>query len=80
MEVEAREVAAGEVGELGHAADARVMPTLAAPHGQGRAPVAVAREGPVDVALEPVAEASVLQMVGMPADPLVLAEQRRSLV
>ena len=41
---------------------------LALPDGQRRAPVALARERPVDVALQPLAEASVLDVVGPPAD------------
>ena len=53
------------------------------PDRQGRAPVAVAGESPVDVVLEPLAEAAVLDVLGVPADVLVagqhlLAMPRRS--
>ena len=67
----------GELRELGDRADARVVPAVvAAPHRDRRAPVAVARERPVDVVLEPVAEAAVLDVLGVPVDRLVLAQQR----
>src|SRR3954447_475058 len=52
------------------------MSFLAAPDWQRRAPVALARERPVDVALEPVAEAPVLDVLGVPVDALVLAQHR----
>ena len=48
---------------------------LAAPHRQRRAPVALARERPVDVALQPLAKAPVLDALGVPADRLVRGEQ-----
>ena len=51
------------------------VPGLAAPHRQRRAPVALARERPVDVVLEPVAEAPVLDVLGMPVDRLVGGQQ-----
>ena len=47
----------------------------AAPDRQRRAPVAVARERPVDVVLQPFAEAAVLDVLGVPADRLVVGEQ-----
>ena len=47
----------------------------AAPNRQRRAPVAVARERPVDVVLQPFAEAAVLDVRGVPADRLVVGEQ-----
>ena len=40
----------------------------AAPHGQRRAPVALARERPVDVAAQPVADAPVADVLGVPVD------------
>ena len=49
---------------------------VAAPDRERRAPEAVARQRPVDVVLEPVAEAPVLDVLGVPADRLVLAQQR----
>ena len=76
VEVEVGEVAARPLGELGHRTDAGVgAAVVAAPHRQRRAPEAVARQRPVDVVLEPVAEASVLDVLGVPADGLVLAQQ-----
>ncbi len=47
---------------------------VALPDGQGSAPVALARERPVDVVLQPLAEAPVLDVLGMPADLLVLGQ------
>ena len=47
------------------------VPALAAPHRQRRAPVALARERPVDVVAEPVAEAPVLDVRRVPGDRLV---------
>src|SRR6185295_3011466 len=46
----------------------------AAPDRQRRAPVAVARERPVDVVLQPLAEAAVLDVLGVPADLLVVGQ------
>ena len=50
-------------------------PSCAAPEGQRRPPEPVAGQRPVDVVLQPVAEAAVLDVLGMPADGLVLAQQ-----
>ena len=47
---------------------------LTLPDRQRRAPVALARERPIDVALEPVAEPTVLDVLGVPADRLVLGQ------
>ena len=77
VEVEAVDVGAGQLGQLAHRADARVVACRATPDGEGRAPVTIPRKGPVDVVLEPVAEASVLDVPGMPADALVLPQQIR---
>ena len=52
--------------ELRDGADAVRVPLLAAPDGQGRAPVAVAAERPVDVAGEPLAEAPGLDVLRVP--------------
>ena len=46
----------------------------AAPDRQRRAPVAVAGQRPVDVVLEPLAETAVLDVLGVPADCLVVGE------
>ena len=48
---------------------------VAAPHRQRRAPVALARQRPVDVVLEPVTKAAVLDVLGRPVDGLVGGEQ-----
>ncbi len=78
VEVEVGEVAARALGELGDRADARVgAAVVAAPHRQRGAPEPVARQRPVDVVLQPVAETSVLDVLGVPADGLVLAQERR---
>src|SRR3981189_2262378 len=69
VEVEAREVAPRELAQLGYGTDARVgaaVPT--APARQRVSPVPVARERPVDVVLEPVAEPTVLDVLRVPAD------------
>ncbi len=52
--------------ELRDGPDAVRMPLLAAPDGQGRAPVPVAAERPVDVAGQPLAEAPVLDVLRVP--------------
>ena len=69
------EVGAREVVQLGQRADRVRVAVLAAPHRQRRAPVALARQGPVDVVLEPVAEAAVLDVLGIPVDRLVGGQQ-----
>ena len=48
---------------------------LAAPDRQRRAPVALARDRPVDVVLEPLAEAPVLDVLRVPVDGLVGGQQ-----
>ena len=53
----------------------RTWSSLAAPDRQRRAPVALARQRPVDVVLEPLAEAAVLDVLGVPVDRLVGGEQ-----
>ena len=54
--------------ELGERADHLQAAVGAAPHRQRRAPVALARQRPVDVALQPVAEAPVLDVRRIPVD------------
>ena len=52
-----------------------VLAVLAAPDRQRRAPVALARQRPVDVVLQPAAEAPVLDVLGVPVDGLVGGQQ-----
>ena len=52
-------------------ADHMEVPGAAAPHRQRRAPVALARERPVDVVGEPVAEATMLDVRRVPCDGLI---------
>ncbi len=66
--------ALAQVGDRAGAELAVAVGRLAPPDGQRRAPVALARERPVDVALEPLAEAPVLDVLGVPADLLVLGQ------
>ena len=66
---------ARELVQLGERADRLHVLVRAAPHRQRRAPVALARQRPVDVALEPVAEAPVLDVLGVPVDRLVGGQQ-----
>ena len=66
---------AGALLELLEGADDRHVALLAAPDRQRRAPVALARERPVDVVLQPAPEAPVLDVLGMPRDLLVGGEQ-----
>jgi hypothetical protein len=51
---------------------------LAAPDRQRRAPVALARERPVDVVLQPLAEAPVLDVLRVPVDVSLAASRRRA--
>ena len=69
------ELDAREVTQLRIRADHLYVLVAAAPHRQRRPPVALARQRPVDVALEPVSEAAVLDVVGVPVDGLVGREQ-----
>ena len=48
---------------------------VAAPHRQRRAPVALARQRPVDVALQPLAHPAMLDVVGVPVDRVVVRHQ-----
>ncbi|CAM5540181.1 hypothetical protein SGLAM104S_07434 [Streptomyces glaucescens] len=75
VRVEARLVGAGQLGQLRSGADAGEVALLAAPDRQRGAPVAVAGERPVDVVVQPVAEAAVLDRVREPVGLLVLLEQ-----
>ena len=72
LELDAR--ALPQLGERADAVDVLGV-RLAAPDRQRRAPVALARQRPVDVVLQPLAEAPVLDVLGMPVDRLVGGEQ-----
>src|SRR5438046_3185602 len=49
--------------------------TRADPDGQGRAPVTLAAQRPVDVVFEPVAEAAIADILGYPMDLLIVRQQ-----
>ena len=66
VRVDPRDVAPAQVRQLGQRADAAHVAPPAAPDRQRRAPVAVARQGPVDVVLQPLAEAPVLDVRRVP--------------
>ena len=72
------DLAAGALAQLGDRAGAKTPVAALAdalPDRQRRPPVAVARERPVDVVLEPFAEAAVPDVLGMPADLPVVGKQ-----
>ena len=69
------QLAARALLDLGERAQALRVAVLAAPDGQRRAPVALARDRPVDVVLQPLAEAPVLDVRRVPGDGLVGGEQ-----
>ena len=69
------EADAAEPLELVVRADADRLAGLVAPHRQRGAPVALARDRPVDVVLQPLAEASVLDVLRVPVDRLVGGQQ-----
>ena len=60
-----------DIGERAVHVHARVVRVVAHPHGDGRAEVAVATDGPVASALEPLAELAVLDVLGHPGDLLI---------
>ncbi len=64
-----------QLGDRADAAELAAIRLLTAPDRQRRAPVAVAAERPVDVVLQPFAEAAVLDVLGVPADRLVVGQQ-----
>ena len=66
---------AAELLELGERADRHRLAGLVAPHRQRRAPVALARDRPVDVVLQPLAHAAVLDVLRVPVDRLVGGQQ-----
>ena len=61
--------------DLGERAERLDVAVLAAPDRQRRAPVALARDRPVDVVLQPLAEAPVLDVRRVPVDRLVGRQQ-----
>ena len=63
------------LGQLGERAHALRVAVLAAPDRQRRAPVALARDRPVDVVLQPAPEAPVLDVLRVPVDGLVGGQQ-----
>ncbi len=75
VRVDPGDVASGQLAQLGQRADRRLVALGTPPDRQRRAPVALARERPVDVVLEPVAEAAALDVLGHPVDRVVDAEQ-----
>ncbi len=76
VRVQVRVVLAGQLAQLGARADAGEVVLLAAPDRQRGAPVAVAGERPVDVVVQPVAEAALLDGVREPVGLLVLPQHR----
>ena len=81
MQIEVGEVATRPFREFGHRPDEGVVAAvLATPEGQRCAPIAVARQRPVDVVLEPLAEPAVLDVRRLPVDGFVLAQQRGAMV
>ena len=66
---------AAELLELVERADRTRLAGLVAPHRQRRAPVALARDRPVDVVLQPLADAAVLDVLRVPVDRLVGGQQ-----
>ena len=75
VRVDARHVPSAQVGQLGQGSDTAQVPPPAAPDRQRRPPVAVARQRPVDVVLEPFAEAPVLDVPRVPVHRLVGRQQ-----
>ncbi len=72
VQVEPAQVLARALGKLLHRADRQLVAAgFTFPHGQRGAPVALAAQGPVDVILQPVAEAPVFDVLGHPVDLLV---------
>ena len=66
---------AAELLELGERSDRHRLAGLVAPHRQRRAPVALARDRPVDVVLQPLAHAAVLDVLRVPVDRVVGGQQ-----
>ena len=75
VRVDVAHVAPGQLGELGQRADAEDVAVVAPPDGKRGAPVAVARERPVDVVLQPLPEPPVADVGGVPVDGPVGRQQ-----
>ena len=71
VQVELAELAARALLELGDGADADVVAVAVRPERQRRAPEALTRQRPVDVVLEPVAEASFANVLRHPLDAAI---------
>ena len=69
------QLATRELGQLGERPHAVHVPGRTPPDRQRSPPVALARERPVDVAPQPLAEAPVLDVLGVPAHGLVGGQQ-----
>ncbi len=83
MQVEIGQLAPGQFLEFGDRTHAVIIAFAVGPDRQRRAPEALARQRPVDVVLEPVAEAAVADVLRHPVDRLVelghaLAKPRRA--
>ena len=78
MRVELRQVTAGQLTEFGARADAdqQARVFVVAPDRQRRPPIPRPAQRPVDVVVQPVAVASVLDVLGIPVGGLILAQQR----
>ena len=75
VRVQIGQVLPGQLAELGQRPDAGQVVLGAAPDRQRGAPVAVARQGPVDVVLQPVAVPAPLDGLRVPGGALVLPDQ-----
>ena len=72
MQVQAADILPGALPQFGHAADAvQAAAGVAAPDGDGRAPVALAADGPVHIVAEPFAEAPLADVRRIPVDAAV---------
>ncbi len=75
VRIQRGQVPTGELGKFLARADAHLVILRASPDRQRRAPIALARQRPVDVVLQPVAVTAVLDGLRMPRGRLVLGEQ-----
>ena len=75
MQLDVRVDVFAQLDQLLTGADDVLVAALADPHRQGRAPVALAGERPVDDVVQEVAEAAVLDVLRHPVDGLVVGHQ-----
>jgi len=75
VRIQVRQVPADQAAQLGPRADRGHVGVLAPPQRQWRAPVPRARQRPVDVVVQPVAVAAVLDVLGEPVGRLVLPQE-----